>query len=119
MFDNLNMDISCINVKSFNLSSRLGIKKYAKIEAVTRKRADIILMSDCRVGNNKRDVEKLFRMSRNGNYSIFCNSGTETRGTCITIREGARIKIEGKVFSNNEEYILLTVNTGGKILYVV
>jgi hypothetical protein len=114
MLDNIKLEVSCINVNSFNLSTKVGIKKYVKIEGVTGKRADIILITDCRVGKNLTELEKLFRMSKNGNYKLIGNSKMETRGTCIAVREGAGLSVEEEVKCVNELYILLKLNKGGK-----
>ena len=55
-----NLRISCINVNSMNVSS-LGFKDsktYKKIEGVTGKKAEIILLSDIRAGESGNELKK-------------------------------------------------------------
>ena len=65
----LNLNISTLNVNSFNVSTMGGkmSKTFIKIEGVTGKKADILFMCDCRMGRKGKEVEKMFNLSRNGN----------------------------------------------------
>ena len=65
---NFLINIMSINVNSFNVSTmgQKNSKIYTKIEGVTSNKRDIILLSDCRLGSKGMDVERLFRLSRNG-----------------------------------------------------
>jgi hypothetical protein len=60
-------------------------KTYLKIEGVTGKRSDIIFMSDMRVGGKKKEIEDIFRMTKNGNYVTYINSSRNARGVGIAI----------------------------------
>jgi plasmid maintenance system killer protein len=77
--------ISTINVNSFNLSTT-GLKKFKKVEGITGRKPDIILMRDCRVGRNKGELEKMFNMTMNGQYDLCLNSENESRGTGIAAK---------------------------------
>jgi hypothetical protein len=57
-----------------------------KVEGVTGSKSDIILISDCRVGNNKRETESMFRLSANGNYILYLNSTQEGKNWKIIKR---------------------------------
>ncbi len=71
--NNLSLRVSSINVNSMNVST-LGTrnaKTYLKIEGVTGKKADIIFLCDVRANNRGEDLERLFRMTHNGNYCLY------------------------------------------------
>jgi hypothetical protein len=69
-------------------------KIFLKIEGITGKRPDVIFMSDVRAANKIKEVENLFRVTKNGNYATFFNSSRSARGVGIAIRR----KISHKVF---------------------
>ena len=56
----LNLNISTLNVNSFNVSTMGGkvSKTFVKIEGVTGKKADILFLCDCRMGRKAKEVEK-------------------------------------------------------------
>jgi exonuclease III len=81
----------------------MGLKKYIKVEGITGKKPDIILMSDCRVGRNKRELEQMFNMTMNGNYDLYLNSENESRGTGIAVKRGSNIIIERTFGIQNTE----------------
>jgi exonuclease III len=97
--------ISAINVNSFNLST-MGLKKFIKVEGIMGKKPDIILMSDCRVGRNKGELEKMFNMTMNGQYDLYLNSENESRGTGIAVKRGMNIIIERTFGIQNTENAL-------------
>jgi hypothetical protein len=47
------------------------------------------------VGNNKKEIESMFRLSGNGNYTIYLNSTQERRGTGIAVKRDSNIIVEG------------------------
>jgi hypothetical protein len=60
--EKLNLVISSLNVNSLNVST-LGLrnsKTLLKIEGITSKRADVILLSDVRVKNSDTEIKRLF-----------------------------------------------------------
>ena len=86
--EELNLNISTLNVNSFNVSTMGGkmSKTFIKIEGVTGKKADILFMCDCRMGRKSKEVEKMFNLSRNGKYKMYINSNAESRGVAIAIK---------------------------------
>ena len=83
-----NLRITAINVNSFNMSTvhNSNAKCHLKIEGITGKKSDIILMSDCRLKNNKKKLEDLLALTRNGSYKLYTNSTKEFRGVSIAVR---------------------------------
>ncbi len=82
MINKLNLVICIINVNSLNVST-LGshnAKTFLKIEGVTGKRADVILLCDVRAKKRGEEVKKLFNLTMNGSYKIYLNSTRENRG---------------------------------------
>jgi exonuclease III len=84
----------------------MGLKKFIKAEGITGKKPDIILMSDCRVGCNKGELEKMFNMTMNGQYDLYLNSENESRGTGIAVKRGISIIIECTFGIQNTENAL-------------
>jgi hypothetical protein len=52
---------------------------YLKIEGVTGKRADVILISDIRAKNKGDELKRMFGLTRNGSYKLYLNSSKESR----------------------------------------
>ena len=46
-------------------------KTLVKIEGITSKKPDIILISDCRIGKRGKDVERIFGLALNGKYKLY------------------------------------------------
>ena len=65
----LNLNISTLNVNSFNVPTMGGkvSKTFVKIEGVTGKKADILFMCDCRMGRKAKEVEKILTCHKMGN----------------------------------------------------
>jgi exonuclease III len=118
-FKNFNLRMSAINVNTMNVSTigTRNAKIYLKIEGITGKRPEVIFMSDVRAANKLKEVEDLFRVTRNGNYVTYFNSSKSARGVGIAIRR----KISHKVYQirrdeGEENYILLDLEIKGKRL---
>jgi exonuclease III len=92
-----------------------GIKKYAKVEGVTVKKPDILLLSDCRVGKNKGTLEQVFMLSLNGEYELYLNSKYEARGTGLAVRKGKGIKVQYMdTLPDTEDILLCDIQVEGK-----
>ncbi len=119
MISNLNLVISTINVNSLNVST-LGssnAKTFLKIEGVTGKRADVILLCDVRVKNKGEEIKKLFNLTMNGSYKIYLNSTKETRGVGIAIKRSIAHEIKGiKADLQDENYLILDLIIKGNRL---
>ncbi len=117
--NNLFLRLSTINVNSMNVST-LGTrnaKTYLKIEGVTGKKPDVIFLCDIRANNRGEDLEKLFRMTRNGNYCLYLNSTKNSRGVGIAVRRAIAHEVKKIVRDvRNENYILLDIELKGKRL---
>jgi exonuclease III len=115
--NNLSLRFSSINVNSMNVST-LGsrnAKTYIKIEGVTGKKADVIFLCDVRANNKGADLEKLFRMTRNGNYCLYLNWTKNARGVGIAIRRAIAHEVKNVIKDlRNENYILLDIEIKGK-----
>ncbi len=70
--DNLNLTITAINVNSLNVSTMntRNSKTLLKIEAITGKKSDIILLSDVRAKDKGDELKRLFGLTRNGSYTL-------------------------------------------------
>jgi exonuclease III len=118
-FRNFNLRVSAINVNTMNKSTvgTRNAKIYLKIEGVTGKRPNVIFMSDVRASDKIKEIENLFRVTRNGNYVTYFNSSRSARGVGIAIKR----KISHKILQirrdeADENYILLDVEIKGKRL---
>ena len=118
-YRNLHLTVSCINVNTMNVSTLGGrnAKTYLKIEGVTGKRSDIIFMSDMRVGGKKKEIEDIFRMTKNGNYVTYINSSRNARGVGIAIKKNIAHSILNRSYDEiDENYILLELDIKGRRL---
>jgi exonuclease III len=108
----LNLVISTLNVNSLNVST-LGArnaKTLLKIEGITSKRADVILLSDIRLKDSVEEVKKLFNLTMNGSYKLYVNSTRDSRGVGVAIRRNIGHEIKNIVLDViDENYILLDV----------
>ena len=66
MKDEINLTISAINVNSFNVSKLVGDsnKTFVKIEGITAKKCDIILIVDTRMGLKVKELEKMMQITK-------------------------------------------------------
>lgn len=112
---NLKLTICSINVNSFNVStiSSGNAKVYLKIEGITAHKYDIIFITDCRLANKGKEVEKLMRLSLNGNYELFYNSNMEKRGVCIAIKKNLGFEIQDTMKDALQNYIFLRIKIQG------
>ena len=66
----INLTVSAININSFNVSTLGGDsnKTFVKIEGITSKKSDIILIVDTRMGLKVKELEKMMQITKNGKY---------------------------------------------------
>jgi hypothetical protein len=106
----LEITVSAINVNSMNVSTMFNrnAKTYLKIEGITGKKTDIILISDIRAGSKGDDLKKLMGLTRNGLYKLYLNSTMESRGVGIAIKRniGHEIKTRYDGRGDNTLYFL-------------
>jgi hypothetical protein len=123
--DNLNLrglrlDIGSLNVNSFNVST-LGMrssKTFIKIEAITHRKHDIILLSDCRLGKCESDVSRMMGLNRNCSYKVYFNSTKDSRGVGIAIKRNIFHEIVDIYRSADENVILCKVKIKNVLLVI-
>ena len=111
-----NLQITAINVNSFNMSTvhNSNAKCHLKIEGITSKSSDIILMSDCRLKNNKKKLDELLTLTRNGSYKLYSNSTKESRGVAIAIKASLVHEIITEYADRiNENYLIYKMKIRG------
>ncbi len=110
MINAVNLTISSINVNSLNVST-LGTgnsKTLLKIEGITSRRTDVILLSDVRAKNRGDELKKLFNLTMNGGYKLYLNSTRESRGVGIAIKRNIAHEIKNVITDTvDENYIIL------------
>ena len=114
----LDLSITAINVNSFNLSTHGGAnnKTYIKVEGITSKNSDMILISDCRLGKRDKEIERLFGLSRNGKYKLYHNSKRESRGVAITIKASIYHEIIQQWADEENNYLIVKIKIQDRTL---
>ena len=112
----INLTISAINVNSFNVSTLVGDsnKTFVKIEGITAKKSDIILIVDTRMGQKVKELEKMMQITRNGKYKLYSNSTRESRGVAIAVKSTLFHEVYEIIKDPNENYLILKVKVQGK-----
>ena len=108
---NLNLRVSTINVNSMNVST-IGFKNaktYLKIEGVTSKRPDVILLSDMRANGKGEELKKLFNLTHNGNYTLYYNSTKDSRGVGVAIKRNLGHELITRIDDPEENYLLVKI----------
>jgi exonuclease III len=117
MISDVNLTISAINVNSLNVST-LGTsnsKTLLKIEGITSKRTDVILLSDVRAKNRGDELQKLFDLTMNGGYKLYLNSTRENRGVGIAIKRNVAHEIKNVITDRvDENYLILDLVVKGR-----
>jgi exonuclease III len=116
MKNELNINILTINVNSFNVSTmdRKNSKTMLKIEGVTGKKPEIILLTDVHAGNRTADLSKMFSLTRHGSYKIYMNSTKDRRGVAIAMKRNIFHEVIDCVKDLvDENYILLKMTYKG------
>jgi exonuclease III len=116
MKNELNINILSINVNSFNVCTmdRKNSKTLLKIEGVTGKKPEIILLTDVRAANRTADLSKMFSLTRHGSYKIDMNLTKDSRGVAIAVKRNIFHEIIDCVKDViDENYILLKMTYKG------
>ncbi len=116
MKNELNIDLLSLNVNSLNVSTmeRKNAKTLLKIEGITGKKPDVILLSDVRAGNRAAEICRLFSLTRHGSYKVYINSTKDSRGVAIAIRRNIFHEVSVCVKDMvNENFILLRMTFKG------
>ena len=107
----LELTITANNINSFNMSTYGGAnnKTLVKIEGITGKKSDIILISDCRVGKRGKEVERIFGLSLNGKYKLYQNSDKDSRGVAIAIKGSVYHEILQEWVDRDNNFLIFRV----------
>jgi hypothetical protein len=94
-----NLTVSTINCNSMNVSTlgKRNAKTYLKIEGITGKKADVILITDMRASNKGEEIKKLMGLTQNGS----------SRGVGIAIKRNIQHVIIDKYMGHGDENVLL------------
>jgi exonuclease III len=101
--------ISAINCNSMNVST-LGLKNsrtYLKVEGITGKKPDIILMSDLRLKDKSDEIKRIMGLTRYGSYKLYTNSSRESRGVGIAIKRNIKQEVLNTYIGEGDENCLL------------
>ena len=112
----INLIISAININSFNVSTLGGDsnKTFVKIEGITAKKSDIILIVDTRMGLKVKELEKMMQITKNGKYKLYTNSTRESRGVAIAIKSTLFHEVYETIKDPNKNYLILKIKIQGK-----
>jgi exonuclease III len=105
----INLSISAINMNSLNVSTlgKSNAKTYLKIEGVTGKKYDLILLSDVRTKDKGDEIKRLFGMTANGSYKVYLNSSKESRGVGIAIKRNIQHVIHNSYVGRGDENVYM------------
>ena len=112
----INLTISSVNINSFNISTlgRENNKTFLKIEGITGKKSDIILIVDTRMGRKVKEIEKMIQLSKNGKYKLYSNSTRESREVALAIKSSVFHEVYETIEDPNENFLILKVKIQGK-----
>jgi exonuclease III len=123
MIDPPELNFSCINCNSLNMSLSSKSNQLKKIRGITSLESDIIFLSDTRLSNKnlvsaEQDVTALFRVTNNGNYDCYFNSKKNKRGVGILIKNYLKVEVQELRQDPEENFLLLRILVQGKILII-
>jgi exonuclease III len=112
----LNINILSVNVNSLNVSTidRKNSKTLLKIEGITGKKPEVILLTDVRAGNKAAEIGKLFSLTRHGSYKVYMNLTKDSRGVAIAVKRNIFHEVLDTVKDvTDENYLLLRMTFKG------
>ena len=111
----------CINVNSLNLSTatRTNNKFERKLLYILGHKPEFIILQDVRIGPHKALVERILNFNNFSNYQAIINSSNDSRGTLIAYKSSLNIKILNTYFDEDENLIILTIDSGAVIFNLV
>ena len=117
-FATLNLDIGCINVNSFNVSTmgQKNSKSYYKVDGITKSKHDILFICDCRLGSKEPEINRMMGLNRNASYKFYANSRKDSRGVAIAIKRSIVHEILETFSAQDENVILCKVKIKGQLL---
>ena len=106
----MNLSLSAINVNTLNISTYKDgpCKTVEKLVAVMKRKSDVIIMTDCRLGKGIEKIKRIMRLGRDISYNLYSNSTRGDRGVCIALNRSKEIEIIQEIKDNvYENYLLL------------
>jgi exonuclease III len=105
----IDLTVSAVNCNSMNISTlgKRNAKTYLKIEGITGKKTDIILISDIRAKDKGDELTKMMGLTRNGSYKLYLNSGKESRGVGIAIKRCIQHDIKDRYIGRGDDNLLM------------
>jgi hypothetical protein len=102
------------NCNSLNMIHSTSQNQQIKIDALTGIGADIILLSDIRLGNKNlsncsNEISRLFLVNKNNSYTLYANSTSNKRGVGILIKSSFSGTIVDTKKDPGENYLLLKI----------
>jgi exonuclease III len=82
-------------------------KTYLKVEGITGKGADVILVSDVRASNKGNEITRLMGLTRNGSYKLYLNSSRESRGVGIAVKRKISHEIKNRYEGRGDNNLLM------------
>jgi exonuclease III len=102
--------IASKNCNSLNMSHSMKQNQLLKVEALASLRADIIFLSDIRLGNKNStgstgDISRLFLINSTGTYDFLSNSTQNKRGVGMLLKKELAIKTLRTIPDPEENFI--------------
>jgi exonuclease III len=118
---NHELSVSCINCNSLNSSLGSEFNRNLKVNGITKLGADVILLSDTRLGNKSlvscaEEVSKLFATNLHGSYDLFFNSTRNKRGVGILLNKSLPFSVQEQKADREENFLLLKVLLRGETI---
>ena len=111
--------LASINCSSLNMSTITSAHHKLKIYGITKLKADIIFLSDIRLGskcvggNGTAFLEKTFLTNPYGSYSFLYNSTTSSRGVGILIKKSFVFSVVAEARDADENLQAVRISTSG------
>ena len=109
----LNVTFSAQNCNSLNVSG-LAKNTRAKVTSILNLNADIIFLSDVRLGNKAKYVSDLFRLK----YRFHHNSTQNRRGVAVLVRNELDFVLTDTILDQDENVIFIAGSCSGTKLLV-
>jgi hypothetical protein len=111
------------NCNSLNMTNSTAQNQRLKIEAISSLSADIIFLSDIRLGNknlttSKGEISKLFLVNNHKSYDFITNSTRNKRGVGVLFSRGLNYRVLNSEADPDENFLLLSIELNGKPLTI-
>jgi exonuclease III len=112
------------NCNSLNMTHSTNQNQRIKIDAITGMRADIIFLSDLRLGNKnmsttKGEISNMFLINNSEAYNFLANSTRTKRGVGILLKKNLSVNISNTESDPDENFLIVKVSLNGITLILV